>query len=357
MFLCAYLLLGFVCIVSASDVDYDVYVLIREDEVPVGLLLGLVEDLEVVDGVQLTVVVPSNDSSGISTARSRLELLLDGFRGYDVVVQFLYNFSTYECEESPKNKSFYLSSFSQTFYDWWYGNVSEVFDGYDDVVLLLGFNEPYWWFSKDDAQVIFEREYTTWKGLSDVPFSLEMTMPYVYWASKYSWPVNPSVAGDLFPYWKDYSDFVGVSLWGYDSPEFKGYEFTEADFDRNYDSVERVLGYCEVLDKPLCISEFPAWDRDVFGWLCERSMAGDNVGVVFQLWAYESWEGDADGWVYALYNVNKDTHAITKVDPNWFVFRDVLNPLPQDVMFVYGMGVGILAVVVCVFTVVVRRVV
>ncbi len=102
--------------------------------------------------------------------------------------------------------------------------MSELLAKHENVILMVGFNEPYNYFrTKEMAQTIMKRENLTWKNMSTTPFSTEFLMPYTFWANYWGSPENASIEEDCVPFWRNYSDYIGVNLWAYREPPSKPY--------------------------------------------------------------------------------------------------------------------------------------
>jgi hypothetical protein len=252
---------------------------------------------------------------------------MEELKDYKVVIQCDYDFNhVYGVYWYPFWVYENTETMSQQFYDDWYGNLTEVLNKYQNVVLMTGFNEPYNHFAtKEMAQTVLIREYTTWKSLTDIPFSTEFLMPRIFWADYWGFPYNVTIEDDLVPMWRDYSDYVGINLWAYNRPP--QYGSSPGAYQRAIDAVELVKQYSDELDKPIHVNELPAWSNDVFKYTVEELCHYPNIGQVYQLWYWmDSEEMHYDGWSYGLYNVDPETHEATRAKPSWGVFNEVLIP-------------------------------
>jgi hypothetical protein len=132
----------------------------------------MLKDLQVVKGVQLCVWVGDNTTNAIWDAKIRLSKWLDELQDYKIVIQCDYAFiEKYGYYDYPFWKLNNTETLSQTWYNNWYGNLSELLAKHENVILMVGFNEPYNHFkTKEMAQTIMKREYLTWKNMSTIPF-------------------------------------------------------------------------------------------------------------------------------------------------------------------------------------------
>lgn len=306
----------------------DIYVVTHvNDELEPEVIRSMLDDLEVVTGVQLCVWVGDNNTGAIWDAKGRLERWIKEFDDYKIVIQCDYAF--YE-KHARYQYPFWVyddtETMSQTWYNNWYGNLSEVLNQYPNVVLMVGFNEPYNHFAtKELTHTILKREYLTWKNVSNIPFSTEFLMPRIYWADYWGFPENLTVEDDLVPFWSNYSDYIGVNLWAYNQPP--QYGFSSGTYERAIQAVELCKLYSEELGKPIHVNEFPAWSCNAFKYTCENVCNYPNIGQVYQLWYWcDSEEIHYDGWTYGLYNVDQQTHQASRVNPSWAVFNEVLIP-------------------------------
>jgi hypothetical protein len=291
----------------------------------------MLNDLQVVKGVQLCVWVGDNTTSAIWDAKDRLSKWLIQLQDYEIVIQCDYAFAEkYGFYEHPYWKYNDTETLSQIWYRNWYGNLSEVLNEHSNVMLMVGFNEAYNHFqTKEMAQLIMKREYVTWKNMSLIPFSTEFLMPYTFWADYWDFPTNASVENDCVPFWKDYSDYIGVNLWAYNRPP--QYGFSQGAYERVKQQIETCKLYSEQLKKPIHVNEFPAWDTEIFKYICGKVMKYPNVGQCYQLWYWGGQEEKHyDAWTYGLYNVDPETQEISRAEPSWSVFASVLNPQPSN---------------------------
>jgi hypothetical protein len=315
---------------NTSKLDCDVHVVVHvNDELKPALIKSMLKDLEVVKGIQLCVWVGDNTTSAMWDAKHRLSKWLGELEDYKIVIQCDYAFAEkYGYYEYPYWKYNDTETLSRIWYKNWYGNLSEVLNKHSNVMLMVGFNEAYNHFrTKEMAQSIMKREYVTWKNMSNIPFSTEFLMPYTYWADHWSFPSNASIESDCVPFWRDYSDYIGVNLWADNRPP--QYGFSPDSLERAKQQIEIFELYSKQLKKPIHCNEFPAWDREAFRYICDKVMRYPNVGQCYQLWYWGGQEEKHyDAWTYGLYNVDPQTHGISRGEPSWSVFTDVLNPQP-----------------------------
>jgi hypothetical protein len=306
----------------------DVYVVTHiNDELEPVLVESMLDELEVVTGIQLCIWVDNNDTDGIVDAKYRLEKWMKEFTDYKIVIQCDYSFvDKYGYYQHPFWMYDDTETLSQTWYTNWYGNLSEVINQYPNVVLMVGFNEPYNHFrTKEMAHTIIQREYLTWKTLSNIPFSVEFSMPRLFWADYWGFPENISIEDDLVFFWRHYSDYIGVNLWAYNRPPQHG--VSPGTNERTMETIDTLEYYSKELGKPIHINEFPAWSRDIFKYTIERIGGYPNILQVYQLWYWsDAEELHIDGWSYGLYNINPESFKISKVKYSWNVFSDVLMP-------------------------------
>jgi len=308
--------------------DVDIYVVTHiNDELEPEVIRSMLDELEVVTGIQLCVWVRNNNTDAILDAKNRLEQWMKELTDYKIVIQCDYAFADkYGYYQHP----FWIYNdteiLSQTWYTSWYGNLSEVLNRYSNVVLMVGFNEPYNHFeTKEMAQTIMKREYLTWKNVSNILFSTEFAMPRIFWADYWGFPENVSIEDDLVPFWRDYSDYIGVNLWTYNRPPQHG--VSPGTNERTIEAIETCELYSTELGKPIHVNEFPAWSREIFKYTIEKIGRYPNIGQVYQLWYWRGIEElHIDGWSYGLYNVDPKTYQTSKVKYSWDVFSDVLIP-------------------------------
>jgi hypothetical protein len=315
---------------QSKNESYDVYVVIHlNDELEPSVIKTMLNGLQVVNGVQLCVWVGDNTTGGIMDAKARLERWIPEFSDYNIVLQCDYAFNDkYGYYEYPFWKYNNTETLSQEWYTNWYGNLSEVANKYSNVVLMVGFNEAYNHFqTKEMAQTIMKREYLTWKNMSQIPFSTEFLMPYTFWADYWSFPQNASIEADCVPFWKDYSDYIGINLWADNSPPQYGTNQANLAFERVKAVINMCEFYSEQLNKPIHINEFPAWDQATLKYFADHIMKAPNIGQVYQLWYWSGQEETHyDGWTYALYNVDVNTLNVTRGEYEWNVFTNTLKP-------------------------------
>ena len=308
--------------------DADVYVVTHiNDGLEPNVIRSMLDELQVVDGIQLCVWVDNNNTDAIVDAKYRLEKWITEFPDFNIVIQCDYDFAEkYGYYQHPFWAYNETETLSQAWYTNWYGNLSQVLNRHSNVVLMVGFNEPYNHFkTKEMAQTIIKREYLTWKKMSNIPFSTEFVMPRTFWANYWGFPENMSIENDLMPFWKNYSDYIGVNLWAYNKPPQHG--SSPGTNERTIEAIETCEFYSKELEKPIHVNEFPAWNRDIFKYTIEKIGNYPNIGQVYQLWYWSgAEEAHIDGWTYGLYNVNPQTNQTSKVRFSWNVFSDVLIP-------------------------------
>lgn len=307
----------------------DVYVLVHiNDDMEPGTIKSMLNELQVVIGIQFDIWVGDNTTSAIWDAKARIAKWLSEFPNYKIMIQCVYAFDQkYGYYETPFWKYNTTQTLSQEWYTNWYGNLSEILNAYPNVKVMVGFNEPYNHFeAKEMAQTIIKREYSTWKNMSTIPFSVKLSMPYITWANYWGFPKNASLENDYVPYWESYSDYIGIDLWADHNPP-DWYSVGTLAFDRVKQTITTCEFYSDLLKKPILIDEYPAWDKQIFEYICDHAMRSPNIGQVYQLWYWAGQkEAFYDGSSYALFNIDTKTHIVTKGDPEWDVFRDILNP-------------------------------
>lgn len=90
--------------------------------------------------------------------------------------------------------------------------------------LFVGFNEAYFCFeNKVDAFTLMQREYITWKNISSIPFSCEITHPFCEWHNYFN-VTDPNYENDVLPIWENYSDYIGLNRIAYNQPPNYGYD-------------------------------------------------------------------------------------------------------------------------------------
>lgn len=306
----------------------DVYVVTHvNDKLKPEIIKSMLDELEIVTGIQLCLWVGNNDTGAIWDAKGRLETWIKEFTEFKIIIQCDYAFDyKYGYYQNPFWIYEDTETLSQKWYKNWYGNLSGVLNQYPNVVLMVGFNEPYNHFkTKEMAQTIIKREYLTWKNMSNIPFSTEFLMPRIFWADYWGFPENISIEEDLVPYWSNYSDYIGVNLWAYNSPP--QYHHSSRVFERTMEVIEVCKFYSKQLEKPIHVNEFPAWSSDIFKYTYEKAFKHPNIGQVYQLWYWSGLEDEhLDGWSYGLYNVDYTTHQVSRAKPSWYIFRELLIP-------------------------------
>lgn len=323
------LVASFIMTISQTDEKPKVFV-VAFCTIPEETVLGMLKDLGNVNGVQLTLILNDNSSEAIIGLQKNLEIWVKALDKYELSVQIVYNFynETYGFV-SNRLAIYYISSFSEEFCEHLYGNVTAVLNEHSNVKLFLGFNEPQFHFQKQDFPTIVEREYETWKKHSNIPFTTEFPMPYEFWADCFKQPKNPNMTTDYVPYWK-YSDYIGVNLWPYARPPVNGYTFTVEDKKRVEGAVNALVTYSRSLRKPVCIAEFPSWDTEDLHDVAMRFGRDPNILQVYQLWYWAEEQTDFDGWIYGLYNVNRNTLNFSRVNQTWQVLEENLPFRNQD---------------------------
>ncbi|MCW4006956.1 MAG: hypothetical protein NWF04_10265 [Candidatus Bathyarchaeota archaeon] len=316
---------------SYTAVYDDLYVVVHlNDDLEPELIHQMLDELEVVTGVQLCVWVGDNNTGAIWDAKGRLERWLPEFTQYKVVIQCDYAFEQkYGYYERPFWKYNSTATLSPQWYQNWYGNLSQTLGNYSNVVLMVGFNEPYNHFTtKALAQQVLKTEYQTWKNLSSIPFSTEFLMPYKYWADHWNFPLDPSTENDCVPYWANYSDYIGINLWVDNVPP--QYQQTPGAYQRMQAVINMCEYYSNLLDKPIHVNEFPAWDPQTLAYLANKTMQSPNIGQIYQLWYWSNQEDPhIDGWSYGLYTINPNTHQTTPTQISYDTFKQTLNPHPN----------------------------
>ena len=291
------------------------------------IIRSMLDELEVVSGIQLCVWVGNNNTGAIWDAKERLQKWLEEFGDLKIVIQCDYAFeSKYGIYQKPFWVYQDTQTLSQKWYNNWYGNLSEVLNQHSNVILMVGFNEPYNHFkTKDMAQTIVKREYLTWKNVSTIPFSTEFLMPRIFWADYWGFPENITIEKDLEPFWKDYSDYIGVNLWAQNAPP--QYHHSVGTSERVEYVIETCQNYSKKLEKPIHVNEFPTWNTTLSKYIFENVCKYPNIGQIYQLWYWGRTEDiHIDGWSYGLYNIDYTTHQITRAKPSWYIFQDLFNP-------------------------------
>ena len=313
---------------GTEDNSNDVFVVVHlNDLLAPNVIKSMLDELKVVKGVQLCVWVSDNSTGAILDAKARLSKWIPELSNYKISLQCDYAFNDkYGNYEHPFWKYNNTETLSQEWYTNWYGNLSEVANNYSNVVLMVGFNEPYNHFqTKDMAQTIMKREYLTWKNMSKIPFSTEFLMPYTFWSDWWKFPKNASIEADCVPFWRDYSDYVGINLWANNAPPQYGTQQADLSFERVKTTIKMCEFYSNLLNKPIHVNEFPAWDIETLKYFCDRVMKSPNIAQIYQLWYWgEQEETHYDGWSYALYNVDAKTLNVTKNMFEWNVFNATL---------------------------------
>ncbi len=319
---------------AESPLNYDTRVLIHiNDLISPAMIKSMLSELPTVTGLQFDVWVGDNTTSGIHDAKARIAMWLPEFTDYDIVIQCDYAFETkYGYWETPFWKFNNTEILSQQWYTDWYGNLSEVLGQYPNVQLVVGFNEPYNHFqTKEMTHTIMEREYNTWKNLSDIPFTVKFSMPYIMWADYWDFPKNASIEGDCVPYWANYSDYIGMDLWADHAPPQYGTTIENLSFSWVNQTIAMAENYSQQLKKPIFIGEYPAWSHRILEYICDHVAKSPHIGQVYQLWYWKGQEDlHQDAWTYGLFNVDSKTLEVTKGEPSWSVFNEVLNPTQNN---------------------------
>jgi hypothetical protein len=310
--------------------NYDVRVLVHiNDAINTTMIRSMLEQLPVVTGIQFAVWVADNTTNGIVDAKNRINNWLSEFTDYNIVIQCDYAFEAkYGYWEKPFWKFNNTETLSQEWYTNWYGNLSEVLNQYPNVQLMVGSNEPYNHFqTKEMTQTIMKREYTTWKNISAIPFTVKFSMPYLMWADYWKFPENASIEADCVPFWANYSDYIGMDLWAENAPPQYGIKDWTAAYYRVTETIAMAENYSEQLKKPIFIGEYPAWNPRTFAYICDHIAKAPNIGQVYQLWYWSGQEDPhQDAYTYGLFNVDLNTLQVTRGEPEWRVLTGVLNP-------------------------------
>jgi hypothetical protein len=277
----------------------------------------MLNDLGAVDGVCVMVNLYDNTTEAMDEAINRLESYLSTLQNYKVVVQAIYCFPY---GYMSHHWQFELSSFSEEFYTAWYSKLNACFANYSNVKLFVGFNEAYFSFeSKNDALTLMQREYTTWKSISSIPFSCEITFPFYLWHNYFN-VTDPNFEADVLPVWQNYSDYIGLNLIAYRYSPFYGID--PEGYNQTKEAVLTALYYGELYDKPVHIDEVLCWYPQDFQYVAENLMENPHITAVYKLW---DWNNSTES-IYALYNIDPENGEITKVTPTWEVFQQVINP-------------------------------
>jgi hypothetical protein len=280
---------------------------------------------------------------------------LDELPDYQIDVQITYLFADkygYLLQEE-NGANWVLNNtacFSDSFMTEYYGALAEVFRQHDNVVLFTGYNEPYHHFTdKYLAQEVIKKEYTTFKSVcSWVPFSVEFGMAIDFWQNFLGFPKNLTVADDILPYWRDYSDYVGFNLWVDRVSPLSGYDPESQ--TRFYDELALASEASAELNKTIHINEFPCWYKDRVKTIVQDYMHEPNICAIYQL-CFPSSGAVNDGWEYALYNFNSTENSTTFARNSlcYNVYHSVFDDLKDtQLTYVYVFLGCIITAVVCI---------
>jgi hypothetical protein len=316
-------------VIAETPQNYDARVLIHiNDLISPAMIKSMLNELPQVTGLQFDVWVGDNTTGGIHDAKARIATWLPEFTNYSIIIQCDYAFETkYGYWETPFWKFNNTEILSQQWYTDWYGNLSEVLNQYPNVQLMVGFNEPYNHFTtKEMTQTIIQREYNTWKNFSNIPFTVKFSMPYIMWADYWHFPQNPSIEEDCVPFWTNYSDYIGMDLWADRAPPQYGSTIETLSLSWVNQTIQMAENYSQQLKKPIFIGEYPAWSPKILTYICNHIAKAPNIGQVYQLWYWTGTEDlHQDAWTYGIFNVDPKTLNITRGEPEWSIFNQVLN--------------------------------
>lgn len=297
---------------------------------------NLVDSLGVIDLVQLPIRLFGNTTSDIDNAVTELETWVKAFNGYDIALQTYYSgFGFYTEERTQHLEQYNLTTLSQTFYTNYFSKLGNLTKKYSNIVLYIGFNEPYLHVTESEIPTLLEREYTTWKDYSTVPFSIEMFSPCEFWREKIQFLSESSYNYTLFKgFWANYSDYIGVNLWLPEAktpPASPPYEpLTAEDTDPAnlrklaLDTWELLKAFSSELNKPILIAEFPIQYPDIYDILLkDGAMKKPNIAIHFCFMTANPPHDDT------LYGVNPSTADYWKIEPTYY---DFLNAVTYDSM-------------------------
>jgi hypothetical protein len=92
------------------------------------------------------------------------------------------------------------------------------------------------------------------------------------------------------------------------------------------ESVEIAENYSARLNKPIFVGEYPAWYPTTLKYISDHVAKAPHIGQVYQLWYWSGQEDlHQDAWTYGLFNVDPISLNVTKAEPGWSVFNEVLN--------------------------------
>ncbi len=315
--------------IAEEPQNYDVRILLHiNDRINITMIKEMLAQLPEVTGLQFSVWVGDNTTSGILDATHRIDTWLKEFTNYNIVIQADYFFEQkYGYWETPFWKFNTTETLSQQWYNDWYGNLSQILDKYPNIQLMVGTNEPYNHFTtKEMAQTIMKREYNTWKNLSKIPFTVKFSMPYLMWAEHWDFPKNASIENDYVPIWKDYSDYIGMDLWADGSPPQYGTNVEVLAYNKVVETIEIAENYSALFKKPIFIGEYPAWAPNTLEYICQHIAKPPHIGQVYQLWYWTGMEDlHQDAWTYGLFNVDVNTLKVTRGEPSFSVYKIVFD--------------------------------
>ncbi|MCW4010590.1 MAG: hypothetical protein NWF05_08225 [Candidatus Bathyarchaeota archaeon] len=315
---------------NALAVEPDVWVVVHTNY-PFDVVHAMLNDLGNVEGLVLVFKLEDNTTKAIDQVVANMTSWLPAFPDYKIDVQVSYLFPDKYGYLLPEEKggNYVLNStacFSDSFMGEYFTALADVFSQYSNVVLFTGYNEPYHHFSnKYLAQEVLKKEYTIFKEkCSWVNFSTEFGMATEFWESFLGFPENVTLEDDIVPFWRDYSDYVGVNVWVDRTSPLSGYD--EESETRFNDALEELSEWSYKLGKPIHINEFPCWYEDRVKTIAENYMAEPNICAFYQL-CFPRTGAVNDGWEYALYNLNTTDTSFVRNPICYDVYDSVFSNL------------------------------
>ncbi|MEM4733897.1 MAG: hypothetical protein QXD70_05155 [Candidatus Bathyarchaeia archaeon] len=253
-----------------------------------------------VKGVNLNFEIYDNTTEAIAETAAFMRSIIPAFSSYQIAVQINYAFiERYGVQINGIWVFNDTTCFSDEFFVALWNAIAPIYYEYRNVVLHVGFNEPFEHFGKaEDALAVIQREYTTFKAVINwVPYSCEIHLP-------------SSVNFDSIKLiWQDYSDYIGLNLW-VDAvvPSLGGAAANQTATLKAQEIVGLAKEYSLRYNKPIFIGELPAWYQDRFNWIVAQVCdSPKNILCVYELWTHNWPEIPRD---YALFLVGDDGTVI-----------------------------------------------
>jgi len=314
--------------------DYYVGIVVHPTHVEIpSFSRSLVDSLGVIDLVQLPIRIMGNTTSHVDFGLSELEKWLNAFKGYDISLQTYYSDFGFYTWERGSFEQFNLTTLSQEFYSNYFSKLTNLIKNYPNVILYIGFNEPYLHFLEDEVPILVEREYTTWKNYTTtIPFATEFFMPIEYWKDRITFLTDRPTWSLLKEIWIKFSDYVSGNFWLPESEPLPSPPYIPEEFSIEkvrklaYDTWEIIKMYSEEIGKPIFIAELPCQYPDIFAKIVKEAMVKPNIAQHYCLMLVNPYHDDV------LFGINPITMEYWKIQPTCNNFINALTlTLPESI--------------------------